>query len=291
MPYTDIVRFDSLVVIETLGAKDLKTGEWLFESQLKPIAAKHGPFAIEFIAVHTKQEFLATLDKIHEQYVAQGHCPILHIEAHGSETGLMCGSGEEILWEEMREPLTAMNEVVGVNLLVVMALCNGAHLSRVLSPTKPAPAWGVLGPREPVKAGPLREAMATFYEVLFTTMNVRRAMDAMNDFAQYGEWEYTLETAEVMLFRVYKHILQHLSSSDQRQAQENAIVAEIVRRRGLDVRIGIAARHKAREMLADHKKHFLFFRHTFLMIDRWPENEERFTLSFEDCERLAREAA
>jgi hypothetical protein len=270
---------------------DLRTGEWLFESTLKPIANKYGPFAIEFLTVVTKEEFLSRLQYVQDKYITQGHCPILHFETHGDDSGLELGSGERIAWEELREPLTRMNEVVGVNLLIVSALCNGAHLSTVLNPTMPAPAWGVIGPRNDVKAGPLREAMAEFYRVLFSTLDVRRAMDAMNGFAAYGEWEYKLETAEVMLFRVYKHILERYSKPEQMLAQENEIVAEVVRRHGYDIHVGMQARLRAKELLGDHEKYYTFFRRSFLMIDRFPENDARFTLSFADCAGIASGAA
>jgi hypothetical protein len=291
MPYKDVFQFDSIVVIESLPTSKMPTSEWLFESYLQPIANKDGHLKVELFQAATKTQLMEFLERVYRQYAQRGHSPILHLEAHGDDAGMELASGEHVAWERIREPLTAINEMVGVNLLVVSTLCNGGWMSTLLNPAKPAPAWGVIGPLETVYAGPLREAMAAFYSVLISTKNARTAMNAMNEYVKVGEWTYRLETAELMLFRSYTELLERHSSDEQMQDEENQIVEEVVRRRGYDINIAIEARTLARETARDHRKYFEFFRRSFFMLDRFPENADRFKLTFDECLQITRSIA
>jgi hypothetical protein len=284
--YRDTIKFDSIVVIESLKPKDSKTGEWLYDRVIDSWARRNGPFHTRFYQVVSRQEFFAVLDTIRAELFQNGHAPILHIEAHGDTKGLELGNGDYIQWEELRDRLTEMNRLCNVNLLVVMAMCAGWHLSRLLMPTDRAPVWGIVGPTEDVKAGPMRESMETFYNTLLDTMDARRALDEMNDGAPYGAWTYILETAEIMFCRVFHHYVHKLCTEDQLQERENEIVAEFVRRRDGDLTVAFEGRQMARRMLRQHSELFDYYKRSFFFLGVPTVDASRFQLTFDDCANL-----
>jgi len=285
--YRDTLRFDSIVVIESLRPTDMKTGDWLYTSVIEPWARSNAPFYTKLYLPTSRFEFLGVLDELRDQLFRNGHAPILHIEAHGDREGLELGNHEHIPWEALRQRVTEMNQLCQVNLLLVMAMCAGWHLSRLLIPTQRAPVWGIVGPTsDDVTAGDLRNAMEGFYYTLLQTMNARRALDAMNGRVTYEQWTYRLETAEMMFCRAFHNYVSVNGTDDALKERENEIVAEILRHRHHDITVAFDARALAHQMLRDHSTAFAFFRRTFLFIDMFPDNEARFKLNYTDCTTL-----
>jgi hypothetical protein len=151
--------------------------------------------------------------------------------------------------------------------------------------------WGVVGPLEDVKAGDLREAMETLYRTIVGGDGGYQAVSSMNHHVAREQWKFLLETAETMFCRVFHHYAQNLTSEERLRDAENEIAAEIVRRRGGDLLAGMEARHRAHQMLLQHADMFAYYRKTFLLIDLFPENDERFRLTYDDCAGVSAPAA
>jgi hypothetical protein len=290
--YKDSIRFDSIVVIESLREGALETGKQLFDRVIHPWAVRNAPFYVRFARVHTRSEFFDVLDGLRDELFRLGHKPIVHIEAHGDRDGLELGSGEHVRWEELRDRLTVMNGYSQLNLLLVMAMCAGWHLSTLLTPMQRAPVWGVVGPlADVVNAGDLRDTMETFYAFLLNTFDARGALEAANSNFDSSHWTYVLETAEVMLCRVFNSYVNEQSTDIKLKEREDEIVAEIVRKQGCDLTVAFDARQMARTQLADHQTTFDLYRKQFLWIDEFPDNNHRFKLTLSDCVNLPQPGA
>jgi hypothetical protein len=285
--YVDTVQFDSIVILESLGPGERKTGTWLFDNVLQPWARANSPFTALLNSIGSKAQFLAALRAIDQQLLAKGRAPIIHIEAHGDKDSIQLSNGEHVTWDELRDQLTAINLRCGFNLLVVMAMCEGWWLSRLLLPLHPSPVWGIIGPTKPVWDTDLRNAMEAFYRVLLKTFDARQAMDEANQNKPYTDWEYLLETAEMMYCRVFNHYVKEPCTPEHLKERENEIVAEIFRRNGYRLEIAFEARDHAKQMLADHRRFFDFYRYNFFMLEALPQNADRFKLTFEDCTQAA----
>lgn len=282
--YTDTVKFDSIIVLESLPTGERKTGENLFDKVLQPWAAANPPLTALFNKISSKAHFLQALRAVDDQLAAKGSKPILHIEAHGERNaGIRLANDETISWEELRDGLTVINRRSGFNLLVVMAMCEGWWLSRLLLPMEPSPFWGVIGPTAPVWNSDLEGAMSQLYSTLFQTFDARAALDRANKGAHYVDWGYRLETAEMMYCKVFHRYVGEMSTPTRLAERENAIVAEIVRRHGRNLETAFEARQRARTMLADHRAFFDFCRPNFFMLNDLPQNRKRFQLTFDDC--------
>jgi hypothetical protein len=281
--YSDTIRFDSIVIIESLRINDIPTGTQLFYQVLQPWAQTHGPFHVELRSANSRSAFLAILDAIRSDFFVKGHCPLIHIEAHGDENGLELGNGETIDWEELRDRFTDLNRLSRFNLVIFMAMCCGWWFSRTLTPMKPSPCWGVIGPTETVDEAPLLDAASAFYTELLTSLNAWKAVATMNQQAPANTWTYLLESAEVMYGRVCATYTRHNAAPEEIEARIDDIVAEVVRRSGYNLAVAHSARVDARRLLSNPKDVYVHFYRSFFMLDDIPENSGRFTLSYEDA--------
>src|SRR5256886_1053157 len=212
MPYNTSFAFDSVAVIESLRAGDLRIGRDLFETTLAPVSIANPGVVTELYEPVSGGEFLGTLVTIASTAERYGRSPVIHIAAHGNRNGIELANSEFVTWEEITPALTTINRISRVNLLVVAAMCQGWHLSSVLRPTDRAPAFGVVGAHETLAGGPLLEAMQRFYgKLLGTSHDLRAALDYANGQRPYAEWTFKLEGAELMLCRIFEHYVQEVA--------------------------------------------------------------------------------
>ena len=88
------------------------------------------------------KNFFSTFDQLARTSV-DGFMPLLHFECHGSEDGFELSDGSFIEWAKLKEPLTQLNIVTGLNLMVCVAACTGGALLKVVTALDRAPLWVV----------------------------------------------------------------------------------------------------------------------------------------------------
>lgn len=101
-----------------------------------------GGLTLAQYAIRDRQELFTLLDDIAAQ-TASGLRPILHFDAHGNTDEGLClaPSGEWASWAELIERLRAINLGTENNLVVVLALCFGLELYKLVELKRPAPAY------------------------------------------------------------------------------------------------------------------------------------------------------
>jgi len=281
MPYQSTFSLDSVVIIESLRPGELKTGAELFDATIAPHILQerlHG----RLYTVSTRAEFLGALEAV-RQFAAEGHSPLIHLEAHGDESGLEVGSGEHVPWVELGPALAGINIASRMNLLVVAAACNGWYLTESLRPTVRSPAWGVLGPPASVGGDVLHVAMKRFYSELLPNLDVMRAMRVLNHSDDSAAWTYRITSADLLFCNSFRAYLQSLMDEESQEARVNRLVAEAARTSGLDVVQTAITRAEFRHSLDDHEFWYTKYKTHFLMLDLFPENAVRFPLTLADC--------
>jgi len=277
-------RFDSVWVLESLPADDLKTGESLYRDIIGPAVARWPEVTSTFRSINSKSEFLAVLDSIEADAQGAWRWPIIHLETHGNAKGLGLASGEFITWAELREPLTRINRATRLNLVVTLAACSGAEMRQVLHLIDQAPFLYVSGPSTTREAGQLLMDFGAFYQEVLSSLDMRRAFDLLNGNERPARWVYPVIPAEYFFRCVFEGYVSIECTPDELRERENAIVAEIGRRQSVDLNYLAQVRLEVRAMLRNQEPHFDRFRRRFFMIDEFPENDNRFTISWSDLQ-------
>jgi hypothetical protein len=280
MAYESSVAFDGVVVVESLRRPSLLTGTELFETTIARSALANNTFA-EHHPVSRREEFFEALSRA-QDLANEGHSPIVHLEMHGDKDGLQLTSSEVVKWSELAPILTAINERTRMNLLVIAAACHGWYLSEILRPVDRAPAWGIIGPPQSVGDRDLYAAMKRFYSTLWSTLNLRQALDAGNEGPDVADWTFRLQSADLLYCSVFQWYLKSFQEESQAQ-RVNRLVAEAATIHGLDVLQTMHLREVFLRDLDNHEFWFERYKNRFLMLDLFPENANRFRLTLSDC--------
>jgi hypothetical protein len=281
------LSFDSVILIESLSAGELKTGRDLFDTVMAPANYKDSTFLAELYEVRTAKELIAAFNRVEQLARTHGLRPIIHLEMHGSESGLLLAGGDRLAWSEIAEPLANLNRMTDMNLLVVAALCHGWFMIDILRPTDRAPAYGIVGTANEIASGTLLKRMQRFYEQLLQAPHDLATALAAANTEVHGDDRFRMITAELMLCRIYSHYVQEYATGDKREARVNELVAALAPSHDFDVRTTMALRQQIRSELDDHAKWFGHYRRKFLWLDVLPANFDRFTLTYGDCMRLS----
>lgn len=276
------IYFDTVHIIETLRRGDYPTGGRLFED-LEPLAIAASPVVTaRFWRVQTREQFLEQLRSIAHDSSTHGHFPLLHIEAHGSPRGIQVSSGECLTWLEFKDELTAINEISRLNLLVILAACDGAHLLSIIQPPDRAPVRALIGPNRGVSAGEIERASLVFYRTLFGVKAGVVAWRAMNDAMAPAPLTFSVFTAEYVLRYVMHHYLKTQCTDEVLASRQRTTELEL-ERGGMPQEDIVRGRERFRQHQRDHRSRFAEIKSHFLFCDLYPENDTRFGVTFEDC--------
>lgn len=177
----DDIRFNSIVIAESLAQGEVKTGTFL-HGRLQSLLDD-----LPMVPVHVFHEqldgaeaFRKLVHEISTKVVTAGMLPILHIETHGSqEDGLWFADESCIGWEEFCDLITPLNRVMEFRLTVVISACFGADILTGVRLNRPAPCFAFIAPTEEINPA---EAMGRFrdmYTVMLKTLNASETFDAM----------------------------------------------------------------------------------------------------------------
>lgn len=274
------IYFDTVHIIESLRPGDCPTGRRLFEV-LETLAAKPAVTA-RFWSVQSRAEFLEKLRSIARDSRADGHFPLLHIEAHGSSQGIQVRSGECLSWSEFKGELTTINEISRLNLLVILVACEGAHLLSIIQPTDRAPVLALIGPNRIVTEDEIERASLAFYRTLFGANDGAAAWRAMNDAVSPGRLTFPVFTAEYVLRYVMNSYLQIQCTEEALNSRQRMIELQL-ERDGMPKWDIVRGGERFRQYQRDHRSRFAEIKNHFLFCDLYPENDTRFAVSFEDC--------
>lgn len=284
MGYTTSLSFDSVVVIESLPPGDLKSGTELFEQTIGPAAAVDSTLLVELYHAAGRREFLSCIKAVGDLAEEHGSSPILHLETHGSPSGLQFADCSRATWEEIAAPLADLNRISQMNLLVFAGLCHGWSMIDILKPVQRAPVFGMIGPMEEVQAGELLTATKKLYErLLQPNHDLRAALDEANGSPAVEQWRFRWMSAELMFCRVFERYVAEISHGEVRTERLNRLVADITQAKNLNLNQTMKLRSSVETDLDNHEAWFDHYREHFLLLDLYPENRHRFSLGFDDC--------
>jgi hypothetical protein len=281
--YRTEARFNAIYVIESLPEGDSKTGQALYDEVVFPGTMRLDGLETKFVRVETPDDLAGALADVTRAVHLSGRLPILHFEMHGYDSGIALADGTLVPWSDLVPLLGDINRVSRMNLVVVAIACMGWNLTHALMPNDRAPLFMLVGPPSTMTAGELLQATRQFYDVLFTYLDVNKALEAMNAGLDYGDWRLKPATAEILFCRVFRAFLAEGNSFSATAEVENELVAKAVRRGSLSLQQAAVFRDKLRRGFGDPRWWYDHLRETFLWMDLYPADKWRFGLDYDLC--------
>jgi hypothetical protein len=99
--------------------------------------------------------------------------PILHLSMHGNNEGVGLTDGNVLTWDELRELITPLMNVMSGGLLICMSSCFGIGGCRmVMNQTADHPFWAIIGNKQDATWANAAVAYITFYHQFFKDNSV-----------------------------------------------------------------------------------------------------------------------
>ena len=267
------------MILDSIPEGELNTARKLFED-LDMCATAYSPTpGIAYLRVENEYQLFDYLEQLRGQNEQNHAFPLLHIESHGYEDGLQLADRSLVSWEHLKKGLIPLNVSMRLNLMVVLASCFGGALTKSLNLSDRAPVWGLIGPTQEVSVGEVERDFGTFYRTLFSTGSPKTAMDELNKVASQDLYYRT--TAEGFFYKVWQSYKEKLCTSGKLKVR-----ARRMRKRAKRLKISplpTAVEFKKR-LVREEPGAFNKFRDCYFMCDLYPDNQDRFSVTYEKAE-------
>lgn len=287
--YESWSRWNAVYVIELLDSDDDQTGTRLFNEVLSPLGQEYG-VATQLIKVGRNDALIPALEEIWLDCRTKNLGPVLHFEMHGSQTGVGAPKGGAFVpWRALVEPLTRINLLSRGNLVLTMAACYGAAVLKVLAGAKQMPVCAVVGPTTQVLPSDIEQGFRAFYASMIAGNDLNSAMADLRKADKSFPEGWRFDTAERLFAIAYGMHRVTMDGPGGRREAEQKLVKKA---RRFDRKHGQerpTLRRQARAHLSTPEPFFQKVKRKFLMIDAFPENEERFTVTEADCRHVFEE--
>ena len=288
------LTFGVVHIVEWLRPEDAKTGLELF-GEIEPMGIMSSPeVQVHFWRAKTRSDFVGMLRTFENEFRATGRVPLLHIETHGNTDGIGVSEAEGISWRDLMEELISLNRSTRLNLVIVLAACEGFWGVQMLQLDRRAAAFrGLIGPNRPVSGKEMADGCTAFYRTVFGRLNGDEALKAMNDAVDLNKETFWIVSAETVFKTVYQHYLETKCTSESMGKRIATIDDNLRARYRAEGRGGRfnweieRDRQVARQCLGDHRARFEEMRREFFFLDLYPENTERFDFTFDECQPTA----
>jgi len=244
-----------IVVIQSLRPGDLPTGRLLhgeIESAAKPYGNR---LQVHYKTVRSADELEFLLNELEAYVTLTGRAPCLHIDCHGDANGIQLTDGSYMPWSRLKPLLANINLASKMNLLLVLACCFGGFFAAECRYLEPVPFAYIVGPGKKIFENQLYALTGGFYSELFRSWDVTKALTAggggREDISYFS-------MSAVGIFRIGLR----------------------ARLKGMD-----RARLDVEQPLFDQ------YRLRFFALDRFPENADRFAITFAEVRAEAEAAA
>jgi len=167
-------------IIESPNANDLLNGRC--EGRVLKDALNLSKIISSYNLTVDKSSFSEALGlRIYKAMLEKAGVPILHFSSHGNEEGIKLTNNAFLKWNELRELLIPINEVLNGGLIICISSCFGFKGCRMaMSSDTGLPFYGLIGPNSDATWSETAVAFVTFYHHLFSKgSTVPQAVKAM----------------------------------------------------------------------------------------------------------------
>jgi len=205
--------------------------------------------------------------------------PYLHFECHGNHDGLVLASDELLSWSDLCDLLRPINVATRMNLFVSLAACYGERLVYAVSPVLAAPLWGLVGPRDAMAPGDLVSFFSGYFRSLLSDPSIERALGSEGG-PPGAHLPIVYWSAAHFFEGLFEFYRRSEGTSDARSARADRIALQVLGPKADPMQRRLLARRIRRD-LRDVGQWFEKYRRRYLMLEQFPENDERFPRSWE----------
>jgi len=283
------VSISKIYVIQSLRDEDIKTAHEVFRDVLTAPGAGISFPPANYFECTSRSTLRSVIDRIVDDVLPNG-APFLHLEAHGSDTGLRMKNGDFLKWDEFLRELRLVNMVSKHRLNLFMPTCHGIRAFTGTKFSDRASFVNLVAPADAISGGAVRDAVPEFYRYLFNYKVIRLAIEAVNQQLRNEEHLQFISTDKLFLVAFANYIRTYTSARARvRRAEE--IMTEVWADLSVQAafgEIGSARKWVKQKLAGPEENHFDDVSRRFFWRDVFESAEERTGVTFEAALKLAK---
>ena len=268
-----------IIVVESLESN--KSSKGVYEDIIKRRSEQYN-LDSEYIRVKNKSEFKYQLNQINTKEVL----PYIHIETHGSTNGIKFIE-DRITWNELKELLRPINIASKNNLLVSVAACYSSNIVEILvkeimlglNPI--TPVFGIIGANIETPESELEIGFTEFFDEIIMSRDISKGMKRLIK-STSKDYKFEFGTCVGVFNKAVNSILQKYIQNRFASPEKAIEFLEIINKYNqihFGLPIDLSTPEKINEIFNSEQFYLDYFnniRNSFLMIDKYPENQKRF---------------
>jgi len=271
------VYCNTIYILESLEG-ETKTGLWLYDD-LRPITIKDDSFKIKYLPFDSLELFFKELEQIEIDSKFSKILPIIHIEAHGNEDGFVVAQTKQLIsWRELNLALSKINYNTRNNLVLSLGVCKGysinLDMSKFFYEGKHCPYMVNISPNSNISSGEITDSFSALYHSLLDKRDFFSAMKKMKEATSLNFISTANYFASIIISKIKKYPDSHgyskRSESDLKYLYQKR--KELLPNESFEKNLAAFEDYKIEFRQKLLKKLW----NTFLMIEEFEENKERF---------------
>ena len=279
----DNSRSNGIVILDSIPQGELNTARRLKE-ELNDIACYVADgLNVHYIRVDTISSLEEGISYVLNEIRCKGLQPWIHLEAHGlsDESGFQLAGSEQYSWNQLKELVTPINISMGLNLVLVLALCFGGSFASVIRTIDCAPVLGLIGPKREVTIGEIEKGFPSFYRTLFEQLSLKKAIETLNLSAPNLYYKTSAERFFYDVWAKYKKEACSKEEIDKRVRKMYRIA------KSKDLQRTPSIGQLKRLLRSKESTLFEKYRDTYFMYDIYDSNRTRFPVTYKKAEIYA----
>lgn len=274
-------RVNGVAILDAIPEGELNTARRLRED-LRDMSSNFADgLQVCYVRINTIADLEAGISSLSAEARSNGLQPWLHLEGHGlaDETGFQLADGSYCSWIKLKEIITPLNIITGLNLFLILATCFGGSFARDILTIDRAPVLGLIGPTREVKVSMLERGFPAFYKTLFESSSLKKAIEALNITAPRNLYYRT--TAERFFYDVWADYKRTFCT---KQGIENRARRMYREAKSQSLRRTPSVAQLKRLIGSKERSLFEKYRDTYFMYDICESNRTRFPVTYNEAE-------
>lgn len=271
------------IVIDAMRAQDLHTAKRIHETIQDSLIQKARESTCRYVKCDSPNDLIQELDQVFEDCANTSEIPFLHIEGHGEKEFLRLPYGL-LKWENIFETIRKINIATRNNLFMTCGACESSYAYRAADIMRECPVFGLLAPDRVVEAGEVEDGFIEFYRSLILENDLNSALEWF--ISKTNSRNFALVFSQTFFEQsATSYLTQHCTGSGRRRKQEELIS---IAKQNTNLPLQAVRKEIKRKLRKSQALHLRKFYEKFMMIDKFPENAERFDFDVNEFERNVR---
>ena len=196
--------------------------------------------------------------------------PVIHLSAHGNQTEIILKK-DRVTYVELVDHLIKLNIQTKNSLIMVMALCSGVFQAKAFETAALPPFFAVYGPPKKINWDFLDNYLLDFYEVFLKSKSIGEGLDFCDD--KYGSGKLVWYSC----VRFYMKSMHQLKARFNSGQMKHDFFESYKRQTGDKIPYDLKEKTQYKEGQKGYLEEAMkIYKRHYFMIDKFPENEERF---------------